>query len=168
VPNYLQRILTRQFEAALCMMGQCLEACPPARWSEKIALRTFGETAYHTLFFVDYYLAPAEETFELSEFHRRGGDERVERISRGLSKPETLEMLAACRENVVRTISAESTERLAGPSGFAARKFSRGELHIYNLRHVQHHTGQLVAHLRRSDEKLQHFQELPWIGSGWK
>lgn len=26
---------------------------------------------------------------------------------------------------------------------------ARGELHLYNLRHVQHHTGQLSAYLRR-------------------
>ena len=38
---------------------------------------------------------------------------------------------------------------LAGPSGFHWLKFSRLELHVYNIRHLQHHVGQLNAALRR-------------------
>ena len=34
-------------------------------------------------------------------------------------------------------------------SGFSWLKFSKGEAHLYNLRHIQHHTGQLTERLRQ-------------------
>jgi uncharacterized damage-inducible protein DinB len=39
-------------------------------------------------------------------------------------------------------------------------------LYIYNIRHVQHHTGQLSAYLRRFDATLSDSKALPWIGTG--
>jgi hypothetical protein len=125
--------------------------------------------AYHTLFFVDYYLSPTEETFVLRELHDLGGDERIDGPpSAGLPKDETLAYLALCRTKAIETLASETAETFAGPSGFSRRTFSRGELHIYNLRHIQHHTGQLSAYLRRVDPSLSDHQALPWIGSGWR
>jgi len=37
---------------------------------------------------------------------------------------------------------------LAGQSGFHRRKCSGAELHVYNIRHVQHHAAQLSLRLR--------------------
>jgi hypothetical protein len=34
------------------------------------------------------------------------------------------------------------------PSGFFWLPFSKLELQLYNIRHVQHHTGQLIDRLR--------------------
>jgi hypothetical protein len=65
-------------------------------------------------------------------------------------------------------LAAETRQSLEGSSGFSRRQFSRGELHLYNLRHVQHHSGQLSAALRRLNLALQSPQALPWIGSGWR
>jgi uncharacterized damage-inducible protein DinB len=45
---------------------------------------------------------------------------------------------------------------------------SRGELHIYNIRHVQHHAGQMSAYLRRVDGALADPKALPWVGTGWR
>jgi hypothetical protein len=58
-------------------------------------------------------------------------------------------------------------EREDKPCGISFRKITRGELHIYNLRHVQHHAGQLSAYLRRVDPALDR-RALPWIETGWK
>jgi hypothetical protein len=39
-------------------------------------------------------------------------------------------------------------ETLDSASGFHWLPFSRFELHLYNLRHLEHHTGQLADRLR--------------------
>jgi hypothetical protein len=38
--------------------------------------------------------------------------------------------------------------RLDAASGFDWLPFNRFELHLYNMRHLQHHTGQLTERLR--------------------
>jgi hypothetical protein len=164
-----QQILSNQFEASLAMLNQCLAACRPEYWEGKIANDSFRQVAYHTLFWTDYYLSPGEDAFVLSDVHHRGGDDRSSGgPSLGLPQDEALAYLKLIRGKMLETIAAETFETLAGPSGFARRKFTRGELHLYNVRHVQHHTGQLSAYLRRSDESLRDPSALPWIGSGWR
>jgi hypothetical protein len=162
--EFLKTILTGQFEAALCMLDECIAACPPEHWAGKIANNTFGEVAYHTLFFVDVYLTPTQEAFELRDLHHRGGDERLDAVSAGLSKDETREYVAICRRKAVEALAAETAESLQGPSGFGRLTFSRGELHLHNLRHVQHHTGQLSAYLRRVVTN----GTWGWVRSGWR
>jgi uncharacterized damage-inducible protein DinB len=165
--DHIKQILTGQFEAALCMLNHCIIACPQQRWEDKIANNTFRQVAYHALFFTDLYLSPSEDNFQLRDFHFRGGDERQPVVSAGLTKEETLAYVQICRQKMIGTLASETRESLEGPSGFSWRKFSRGELHIYNTRHVQHHTGQLSAYLRRIDPLLDE-NALPWIGAGWR
>src|SRR4051812_18031949 len=122
--DYLNQILTAQFEAALCMMHHCIKACPEKDWEGKIANQTFREVAYHTLFLVDFYLAPSEEAFQLRDLHKSGGDERGDAVSVGLSKAETLSYLTICLEKARETLASENAGILQGPCGFP-RKLSR-------------------------------------------
>jgi hypothetical protein len=169
IMEFLQQVLTGQFEAALCMLNQCIEHCPEQHWEGKIANDTFRQVAYHTLFFVDFYLSPSDVEFELRDVHHRGGDERTSTApSTGLTKEETLSYLAICRQKAIETLAGETVESLQGPSGFSRLPCTRGELHLYNIRHVQHHTGALSAHLRRIEESLKDPKALPWIRSGWR
>jgi hypothetical protein len=163
--EFLKRILTAQFEAALCMLKECVQKCPPEHWEGKIANDTFRQIAYHTLFFVDLYLSPTEEAFQLRDWHHRGGDERSNTAaSTGLTRDETLAYLAVCRQKMLATIASETPGSLQGASGFSHLPFSRGELHLSNIRHVQHHTGQLSAYLRRIIEDGERW----WVKTGWR
>jgi uncharacterized damage-inducible protein DinB len=161
--EHLRRILTGQFEAALAMLHQCVRICPPEHWDSKIANDTFRQVAYHTLFFVDLYLSPGEDAFELRDLHRRGGDERSSTTaSAGLDQDETLAYVAICRHKALAALAAETAESLQRDSGFARLRCSRAELHLYNIRHMQHHAGQLSASLRRIK------QAVDWVKSGWR
>jgi hypothetical protein len=65
------------------------------------------------------------------------------------SQAEILEYLEVCSREIgerVRSLEVDS------PSGFSWLPFSRMELHLYNIRHVQHHTGQLIDRLRITDD----------------
>jgi hypothetical protein len=163
--GYVKAILKGQFEAALCMLNECVQKCPQEHWEGKIANESFRQVVYHTLFFVDLYLSASETAFQLRDCHRRGGDERVDTApSTGLSKDETLAYLALCRQKLLDTLACETAESLQGASGFSRLPFSRGEVHLYNLRHVQHHTGQLSAYLRRIVVDGERW----WVKTGWR
>jgi hypothetical protein len=163
--DYFQSILTGQFEAALCMLHDSIRKCPPAHWEDKIANDPFRQVAYHILFWVDLYLSPGETAFQLRDLHQRGGDDRLDNsVSYGLSKEETLAYLAVCRQKMLQTLAGETAQSLQGPSGFSWLPFSRGEVHLYNLRHVQHHTGQLSAFLRRIVTDGERW----WVKTGWR
>ena len=112
-------------EAALAMLNQCVAACPEEHWEGKIANDSFRFVAYHSLFFADLYLSTSESAFQLSELHGRGGDERGETASPGLSKEETLAYVPIVRQKLIDTLAAETADSLAGPSGFSWRKHSR-------------------------------------------
>jgi hypothetical protein len=166
--EYLKQIVIAQFEAALAMLNQCITACPEEHWEERIANGTFRWVAYHTLFFVDLYLSPDQDSFVLRDLNILGGDERKPVASIGLSKADTLAYLEICRGKMRDTIFADTEEMLQGASGFEWYRITRGELHLVNIRHVQHHTGQLSAFLRRSVPECQDHRQLPWAHSGWQ
>lgn len=161
-------ILQSQYDAALCMLNDCVAACDDAHWNGDVATVPFRRVVYHTLFFTDLYLSPTEDDFELRELHARGGDDRSDVPSPGLDRLETLEYVRICREKVADTLNAETEGSLRGPSGFSWRRCTRAELHVYNIRHVQHHTGAMAAYLRRVDPASVGEQSLRWVGHGWR
>lgn len=170
---FVQALLP-QFEAALAMFRDAVAKCPAALWEEPVARYPFWMVAYHTLCFVDCYLSPSDDRFEfrttarngLAPLHPLGRAElENEYPSRTFTQPELLEYISICREKLRSSLAAETAETLAGPSGFPRLKFSRAELHLYNLRHLMHHTGQLHAALRRvSGGEI----DPRWIGTGWR
>ncbi len=170
--EYLQNILIAQFEAALSMTKQRIAVCPEEHFDGKIGNYPFRQMAYHALFWLDHYLTHHEDEFVMSEFNLRGGDERMPGLCEALSKEDTLAYVDFCHQKILSSIRAETEESLQGGSGFPSifvrSKPTRGELHLYNLRHLQHHTAQLTTYLRTISIEYNLSLELPWIGSGWK
>jgi hypothetical protein len=164
----LRGILTSQYEAALAMVKDCIAAAGEEHWEGTIATATCRQIAYHTLFWTDYYLSTSEDAFCLRELHHRGGDERRPELSPGLGREETLDYAGICRAKAVEVVAAETRESLEGPSGFSWRKCSRAELHVYSIRHIQHHAGGMAAYLRRVDPGLAGREALRWVGHGWR
>jgi len=163
--DLVKQVLANQFEASLCMMNDCVVKCPPAHWDGKVAKYPFWQVAYHTLCFVDLYLTVRHEAFVFRDLHPGGWSEfDDEHPSRRFEQDELMRYLSICRQKAADTVAAETAETLAGPSGFEWLKFTRAETHVYNIRHIQHHTGQLGAYLRRFDEAI----NPKWVGSGWK
>ncbi|HEX3601251.1 MAG TPA: DinB family protein, partial [Lacipirellulaceae bacterium] len=152
--DYTKHILQSQYEACLSMLGECIRQCPAEHWEGTIGQASFRWAAYHALFFADLYLSPNEAAFELRDLNVRGGDERKPVQAPGLPQSDALTYVPICRQKVFESIAAETVESLAGPSGFSWYKVTRGEMHLINIRHIQHHTGQLSAYLRKADERL--------------
>jgi hypothetical protein len=147
--DYIKTVLASQHVAALRMIQDAVTACPADRWAEAVGTKPFGSTAYHAVFFADMYLSPSESDFALGDVHRVGGDLRRTGFGTGLSPAETVAYADQVRRKAAEAMAAETAESLRGPCGFSWLQITRGELHIYNTRHVQHHAGALGAFLRR-------------------
>lgn len=164
--DLIRQMLLGQYEAALCMMHNAIAACPAEAWEGKIANGSARWAAYHTLFFTDYYLSKGDDDLDLHELTLEGGSEAGDEPAAGLPIDKSLAYVDACRDKARRVLAAETEESFRGDNGFG-RKFSRAEMHAYNIRHIQHHAGQLSAYVRRMLPDFPH-RGMPWIGSGWR
>lgn len=165
----LREIITNQYEASLRTIDRCLELCPDDLWDAPVVRYPFSQTAFHTLFFADYYLEPSPESFREQAYHREHeeffGDYEQMQDREPVSlydRSDLRDYLQYCRQKAIDTIASESVEELASPARFPRRSFSRAELHLYNMRHIQHHAGQLIMRLRLHGDF-----DIPWYGSGW-
>lgn len=165
-----KELIGRQYEAALCMLGACIERCPEDRWHEPVANLTFCQAAFHTLFFTDVYLDRDLESVRAQPFHDAHASEFADyeelagRVQRLLyERPFVREYLRHCREKAGRTLAVADEESLAARAAFEWLDLSHAELHVYNIRHVHHHAAQLSLRLR-----LDTGEGVPWVGSGWR
>ncbi len=144
----LKTVLWKQFGAAIDMLENSIARCPDSLWNDD---SKFWYIAYHTLFFLDYYLSeePDEfmppQPFTLSEFDPDGAlPERV------YNKSELIGYIKFCREKCRNLIFGLSNVNLEKRFINQYRDYSRFEILLYNMRHVQHHGAQLNLLLRQS------------------
>ena len=145
-------IVTSQLRAAMRMLRTAIEACPARLWNRDTDHNRFWFIAYHTVFYAHLYASPSEERFEpfTCKGHRYGhlGDGSTLTEDDIRSKQEVLafwDHVDARIESLVRSTPFDA------PSGFDWLPFSRGETHLYSLRHIQHHAGQLSERLRQAE-----------------
>jgi hypothetical protein len=159
-----KNIIWNQFGAAIDMLENAIRACPDEVWGDfskkpewkKKDVVGFWYLAYHTLFFLDYYLSdpvPSEEEFSppppftLGEFAPEGVlPERV------YTKEELLSYLDFCRKKLGRLVADWTEEKAHRASGVPYRDMTVAELLLYNMRHVQHHSAQLNLILRQKTD----------------
>jgi hypothetical protein len=162
--------LLGQYEAALTMLKETIDSCPAEHWEANVANVPARIVAFHTLYCTDTYLSRSEAAFESHPFVMEGRGVPFGQplppgeLPRGLSQPRTLEYIDFCIAKARTALAGESEADLAGDNGFG-RSYSRAEMHIYNIRHIQHHAGALAAHIRRLVPAFPK-DRLGWIGSG--
>ncbi len=150
----LRHHIARQYRASLAMLGQAVEVCPESLWVAPEYTNRFWHIAYHAVFYTHFYLHPEEASFQAWAKHRPDSNflgarpwapEEPVKIGSPYSKAEVLEYHALCRAEVEARVPEMDLE---APSGFHWLPFNKHELQFYNLRHLQHHTGQLADRLR--------------------
>ena len=136
------------------MLGAALDKCPEALWIDPGYPNKFWHIAFHALFYTHLYLAPSEAEFEPWAKHRPNYQylgntpwppyERP-KIEDPYTKHELREYHQICGKAVDATVPSLD---LSAPSGFHWLAFNKLEVQLYNIRHLQHHTGQLIDRLR--------------------
>ena len=148
-----------QFLSALEMLKKAIEQCSKDMWFDPEPKNKFWHIAFHSLFYAHFYLHPTDGDFVPWEKHR---DEVVSlkpsddpNAVKPYSQADLLEYLAFCQQQVKEKIAASDLE--AG-SGFHWLPFNALEKHLYNIRHVQLHTGELCERLGQAGI------DIDWVG----
>ena len=142
-PMNIKTILQSQYRAALAMLKQAVVKCPPEAWDDPRDKDRFWFVAYHTLYYAHRYLKARNQGYVRWEARR------YDQPGLPFTKEEILERLAMVEDDVMKQVrimdlGAESMSGLA----------NKLELQLYNLRHIQHHAGQLYQRLSAYDVKL--------------
>lgn len=159
------RPIISQYRASLAMLRQAIELCSEDLWLSPAYHNQFWHVAYHAVFYTHLYVQPSEAQFRPWSKHlqdsqylgpRPWAPNEPRKIGKPYAKTNVLEYLALCCAEVEANVPAL---RLEDESGFYWLKFNKLELQFYNLRHLQHHTGQLADRLRSVTNI-----GLPWVG----
>jgi uncharacterized damage-inducible protein DinB len=146
-------IIWQQFGAAIDMLENAMLACPDNLWGDRSQRPEFWYVVFHTLFFLDLYLSESDKgftppaPFTLDEMDTAGLlPERV------YTREELQSYLEHGREKCRSTIETLSDEKARRRCGFDWLEISVAETLLYNMRHVQHHAGQLNLILRQKTD----------------
>jgi DinB superfamily len=143
-------MIWHQFGASLDMLENAMRVCPDTVWGDRSQRPEFWYVVFHTLFFVDLYLSDSDVGFSPpAPFTLDEMDERGLLPERVYSKQELQKYLDYGREKCRRTIAGMTEERANQRCGFDWLEITVAEALLYNMRHVQHHAGQLNLILRQ-------------------
>lgn len=154
----LAKILVAEYRLGLKMLRDCIALCPDDLWTEGTHPRLFWRIAYHAAYFTDRYLQESAKSFQ-------AWDKHVESMQNLWGKPNAVPQLS--RDEVLQYVDdvvSQLERRMAGTdleaanSGFPLYEMGKAELQILNLRHLQHHIGQL------SELLLSRGIDVPWAG----
>ncbi|NUN53389.1 MAG: response regulator [Planctomycetaceae bacterium] len=154
----LRRMLKSQYHAALAMLREAVERCPDALWDDPAHTNRTWQIAYHALFFARYYGGPDERFDDFWEGHRSDtrnpdgipgppepSDPRPH-LPDPYTKAEVLAFWERCNAGVDAAVDALDLE--APQCGFPWYPIPKLEHQLVNLRHIQHHAGQISERLR--------------------
>ena len=142
-------MIWQQFGAAIDMLENAMRACPESLWGDREQKPEFWYVTFHTLFYLDLYLSESDKGFHPpAPFTLDEMDERGLMPDRVYTKEELLIYLGHGRKKCKATMEALTDEMIHKRCGFDWLEMSIVEAHLYNMRHVQHHAGQLNMMLR--------------------
>ncbi|HEX3054082.1 MAG TPA: DinB family protein [Aggregatilineaceae bacterium] len=149
----LPAAIISQYQAALDMLKQAITKCPESIWDDPADKNKFWHVAYHALFFTHLYLQNSEQDFVAWSKHRNEYQHlgpvpwpphNLPHIGEPFDKNTVLEYVDFCQQQVVDRVTQLDWE--AG-SGFEWLPFDKLTLQVYNIRHLQQHTGELMERL---------------------
>jgi len=164
--SIIKQSTLRQYRAALDMLERAIELCPDNTWFSTEYRNRFWHVAYHSLFYTHLYVQPSEGNFQAWSKHvpnsnylgpRPWAKNEPFQIPEPYAKPDVQDYLKLCRGEVEKQVPLI---RFEDASGFDWLPFNKLELQFYNIRHLQHHTGQLIERLRTAAGI-----GVDWIGS---
>ena len=148
------------------MLRNVVELCPEDLWFSTEYQNRFWHIVYHSLFYTHLYVQPSEGDFQAWSKHvpnsnylgpRPWAKNEPFRRPEPYAKSDIQEYSELCLAEVEKQVPLI---RLEDGSGFSWLPFDKVELQFYNIRHLQHHTGQLIERLRTANNI-----GISWTGS---
>ena len=158
----LLKIVTSQYQSSLSMFEEAVKNCPKNLWEESSYKNRYWHIAFHTMFWTHMYLNDSEHSFE--EWNKHIEDYQFLNFRSKsyaedaviYSQEEVLDYLEFCKTRLPDHLATVNFEDEGGFSWIPVGKL---ELHMYNIRHIQHHTSQLT-------DRLKEVENIPvrWVG----
>lgn len=154
--------LWKQFGASIDMLINVVESCPENYFIDN---KRFFYLACHSAVFLDYYLTLPPEDFspELPFTSRQPGDCPIGSVGdlipdRIFSSSELANYIRVSKEKCKKLIDGLKEghgleQRFTEGDKEADMDYSLPEILIYNLRHTQHHVGQLHILMRQDMDR---------------
>jgi hypothetical protein len=161
----ISEVIISQYLASLEMLKQAISKCPEALWDNPADRTKFWHIAFHALFYIHLYLQDSAQTFTPWINHREEYQflgplpwppHSAPKIGEPYDKKSVLEYLDLCQREVLERVPRLNLE---GASGFDWLPFSKLELQLYTIRHIQQHTGELMERLGQVG------LEVDWVGT---
>jgi len=145
-----REIIWNQFGAAIDTLESTIHACPDELWGDRSQRPEYWYIVYHTLFFLDFYLHDSGEEFAPpAPFNLDELDPAGILPDRVYTKAEMLRYLEHGRGKCRATLVRLTDEKAAEIRRFGPVEGSFAESLLYTMRHVQHHSAQLILILRQ-------------------
>lgn len=163
----MKSALLSQYKASLQTIRIVIEKCPDEIWLSSAYKNKTWHICYHAMFYTNLYLSESENNVHvwsrskphyqyMSTTEWAPDYDPSEAIP--YSKSELLAFSTFLEEQLYVVFSKSD---FSEPSGFSWLPFTRFELYLYTLRHLQHHIGQIIERLS-TNEGI----SIPWIGRG--
>jgi hypothetical protein len=154
----MKKEIISQYKASLKMLKDTINKCPDNLWNNSEHENSYWRIVYHALFYTSLYLSKSINTFTPWKNHKDNYeclgsltfDKKPVVINSSYSKEEMIEYLESIFDNCESFVNSTSLE---DESGFPWLPMTKGELHLYNIRHIQHHAGQLIERLHNAGIK---------------
>jgi len=155
-----------QYSASLKMLMDTIKKCPEYVWNNDTYESAYWRLVYHALYYTALYLSKNPDTFTPWSGHRDDYENLGAIIHDNkpiiFEKIYTKEEMLAYAESIMAQCEIAVKETTPGEnSGFYWLSISRMEVHLYNIRHLQHHTGQLTERLHQAGIK-----GIKWVKTG--
>jgi hypothetical protein len=156
--NNLQESLWRQFGASIDMLANTIASCPDDYFTTN---KRFYYLVYHTVVFLDYYLTIPHSSFSpILSFTIKDADQRPpESIGDMIpdkiySKQALIDYVNHSRDKCKTMIDGLTKDKILNARFTEGHEpgdmdYSIVEILLYNMRHTQHHVGQLHLVLRQ-------------------
>lgn len=156
--NNISEIIASQYKASLGMLRQALEKVPADQWNNENFNNPTWQIAYHSLWATKFYLGVNPESYipfpkAIDGAESLGGALDWENPDVNVSiggfhtKDDLFHFMDALEDDLLQSIEALP---LHEPSGFEWYPYKRLEMHINSIRHIQHHTAQIIERLKAS------------------
>jgi len=146
------------YGAVFQMLHRTIRLCPKALWDDRSIGEPFWQRVYHTLFYLDFYLSESPASFDKPTFVDDGAANLEHYQGSVPARQQLLEYLGSVSQRCEKALTGVTTAALAGKNTFPWTGATLAHRLIYNIRHAQHHIGDLNAVLWRYNGKA-----APWV-----
>lgn len=143
-PTTMVDVLQRHFDPTIEMLRQALEACPDDLWDARDTGAPLWQLAYHVLLGIDYWFRESSEGFAFPPFHTREAMlESGEVPDQALTRAQIEGYLEQVYARSHALLDRLTPKGLLREAAFPGGSWTVADRLLVQIRHVQHHVGQM-------------------------